>query len=92
MTAADGICRRPFPEPTSLANDKVLAEDSYITAIDDDVFVHTATNDVEETTPVKWTMIQLDYNVDETTTIPKVDLLTEANQSAFRRINTPTSL
>jgi len=39
LTAADGISRRPFAEPTEADINKVIAEDSYIAAIDVDSLI-----------------------------------------------------
>jgi len=37
LTAANGVSRRPFAEPTEVDTDEVIAEDSYIAAIDVDL-------------------------------------------------------
>jgi len=70
LTAADGISR-PFPEPTVSDNDEILSEDSYIAAIQDDVFVDRTDDVVAKT---KWTTIQFQYDDDE------VKLLDETGQ------------
>jgi len=38
LTAAYGLSRRPYDEPTNLEEDEELQEDSFITAIDPDIF------------------------------------------------------
>ena len=45
LTAADGISRRPFPEPTMTDDDDELAEDSFIMQIESDVFECTTEDD-----------------------------------------------
>jgi len=64
LTAADGISRRPFAEPTGGDIDEVLAEDSYIAAIGDDLFIDETAGDVSAT-PRRWIEIHFEYEDDE---------------------------
>jgi len=51
-------------EPTCSDTDEVLAENSYIAALDDDLFTEKTVDDVATTTR-RWTEIHLDYEDDE---------------------------
>jgi len=65
LTAADGISRRPFAEPTSGDIDEVLAEDSYIAAVGEDVVLTDETACDASATPRRWTEIHFEYEADE---------------------------
>jgi len=72
LTAADGISRRPFAEPTDCDTDEVIAEDSYITAIDVDLSTD-ATADVAPATQRRWTEIHFEYEDENLTTIGRTN-------------------
>jgi len=65
LTAADGISRRPFPEPL-VEEDDELKEDSFIASVHTDIFDLNVDN---TTTPKKnrkpWTSITIDYENDD---------------------------
>jgi len=65
LTAADGISRRPFPEPTTMTDDDdELAEDSFIMQIEPDVSEGTTEDGSDGRVDKQWTMIQFDYDTD----------------------------
>jgi len=62
LTAADGISRRPFPEPVVEEEDEEIAEDSYIAQIDTDIFDSVTDNTMESNNAKKkWTVITFDH-------------------------------
>jgi len=67
FTAADKISRRPFAEPTEGDTDEVIAEDSYIAAIDVDLLTDE-TADVAPATQRRWTEIHFEYEDEILTT------------------------
>jgi len=54
LTATDGISRRPYAKPTEADTDEVIAEDSYIAAIDVDSLTDV-TAGVAPVTQRRWT-------------------------------------
>ena len=85
LTAADGISRRPFPEPTVSDNDEILSEDSYIAAIQDDIFMDKIDDVVAKT---KWTTIHFEYDDDEVKSLDETGQMTDHNLD----INTITDI
>jgi len=72
LTAAEGISRRLFAEPTEADTDEVIAEDSYIAAIDVDLLTDV-TADVAPVTQRRWTEIHFEYEDENLTTIGRTN-------------------
>ena len=64
LTAADGISRRPFPEPL-IEEDDELKEDSFIAPVHTDIFDFVDNTTTPKKNRKLWTSIMFDYENDD---------------------------
>ena len=61
LTAADGLSRRPYDEPTNLEEDEELQEDTFIAGIEPDIFDSVTDNGLKvKKTMSQWHVLSLD--------------------------------